>query len=828
MNAGPIRQNPLTRLTLPIDGMTCASCALRVERALARVPGVAEASVNFATGTARVALRPSASIGDLTAAVTAAGYSAPLRTESLEIEGATCASCVRRIETALGGVPGVVSARMNLATGRASVESAGGISAEALRAAVAAAGYEVRAVAKAGEAAPDLPEGTVERRRFLLALGLSVPVAVIEMGSHALPALHHALAAFGPVPRLVAFALTTAVLAGPGRGFFTRGARSLRHGTPDMNALVMLGAGAAWLYSAVATLVPGLLPQGADDVYFESAALIVTLILLGRWLEARARGRAGGAIARLVELAPPTALRLRDGLEETVPVAEVAPGDLLRLRPGARVPVDGVVTEGRSWLDESMVTGESVPVAKGPGDAVTGGTVNGSGALTLRAERVGADTVLARIVRLVEEAQGDKLPVQSLVDRVTAWFVPVVIVVALLAFAGTLLAGGAFDMGLVRAVTVLIIACPCAMGLATPTSILVGTGRAAEFGVLFRRGAALQALSGVRTVAFDKTGTLTLGRMDVAGVVPVPGRTEAELLALAGAVEARSEHPLAMAVTAAALRSGGVAEVADFRAEAGGGAEARLDDRLVQLGNARYLAAAGIDTGPLAEAAERFAAAAMTPVLVAVDGAAAGVIGVADAIRPETPAALAALGAQGLGLAMVTGDIAPAARAVAGTLGIDRVEAEVRPEGKVAAVRGLGAGVAFVGDGVNDAPALAEADVGIAIGTGTDVAIEAADVVLMSGDPRKVADAVAVSRATMANIRQNLFWAFAYNTALIPVAAGLLAPWGVALSPVLAAGAMALSSVCVLGNALRLRWLRPVGAGPAPAGPSRAAGEVRA
>ena len=817
MNAGPIHHTPATHLTLPIEGMTCANCALRVERALARVPGVAEASVNFATGTARVALHPPAAIGDLTAAVTAAGYAPRLRTESLVVGGATCASCVRRIEAALAGVPGVVSARMNLATGRARVETAAGVSPEALRAAVAAAGYEARAAAPAGEATPVLPEGTVERRRFLQALVLAVPVAVLEMGSHALPALHHALATFGPAPRLVAFALTTAVLAGPGRGFFTRGARSLRHGAPDMNALVMLGAGAAWLYSAVATLAPGLLPQGADHVYFESAALIVTLILLGRWLEARARGRAGGAIARLVGLAPPTALRLREGVEETVPVAEVAPGDLLRLRPGARVPVDGIVTEGRSWLDESMVTGESLPVAKAAGDAVTGGTVNGSGALTLRAERVGADTVLARIIRLVEEAQGDKLPVQSLVDRVTAWFVPGVIAVALLACAGTLLAGGALDAALVRAVTVLIVACPCAMGLATPTSILVGSGRAAELGVLFRRGAALQALSGVRTVAFDKTGTLTRGRMEVAEVVPLPGGTEVELLALAGAVEARSEHPLAVAVAAAARRSGPVGEVTDFRADAGGGAEARVGGRPVRLGNARYLAAAGVDTAPLAEAAERFAAAARTPVLVAVDGAAAGVIGVADAIRAETPAALAALLGQGLGLAMVTGDIAPTARAVADALGIDRVAAEVRPEGKVAAVRALGPGVAFVGDGVNDAPALAEADVGIAIGTGTDVAIEAADVVLMSGDPRKVADAVAVSRATMANIRQNLFWAFAYNTALIPVAAGLLAPVGLALSPALAAGAMALSSVCVLGNALRLRWLRPVEETVAPA-----------
>ena len=828
MDAGPIPDAPLAHLTLPIDGMTCANCALRVERALARVPGVAEASVNFATGTARVALRPPAGIGGLTAAVAAAGYATPVRTESLMVTGATCASCVRRIETALGRVPGVVSARMNLATGRATVETAGGVFPEALRAAVAAAGYEARALAPAGEAAPAVPEGTAERRRFLLALVLTVPVAVLEMGGHAVPALHHALAAFGPAPRILALALTTAVLAGPGRGFFTRGARALRQAAPDMNALVMLGAGAAWLYSVVATLSPGLLPRGSDHVYFESAALIVTLILLGRWLEARARGRAGGAIARLLQLAPPTAVRFRDGVEETVPVAEVAPGDLLRLRPGARVPVDGVVSEGRSWLDESMVTGESVPVAKGPGDAVTGGTVNGSGALTLRAERVGADTVLARIVRLVEEAQGDKLPVQSLVDRVTAWFVPAVIAVALLAFAGTLLAGGAFDTGLVRAVTVLIVACPCAMGLAVPTSILVGSGRAAEFGVLFRRGAALQALSGVRTVAFDKTGTLTLGRMDVAGVFAVPGRTEAELLALAGAVEARSEHPLALAVTAAARRSGPVAEVAEFRAEAGGGAEAQVGGRRVRLGNARHLAEAGVDVAPLAEAAGRFAAAARTPVLVAVDGVAAGVIGVADAIRPETPAALAALRAQGLGLAMVTGDIAPAARAVADALGIDRVSAEVRPEGKVAAVHDLGPGVAFVGDGVNDAPALAEADVGIAIGTGTDVAIEAADVVLMAGDPRKVADAVAVSRATMANIRQNLFWAFAYNTALIPVAAGLLAPVGLALSPALAAGAMALSSVCVLGNALRLRWLRPVGGPAGPAAAAPAAQEVPA
>ena len=785
-----------------LEGMTCASCVLRAERVLLAQPGVTRAVVNLSTETADVAYRTPAEPVALAAALARAGYPARETVVVLDVEGMTCAACTGRVERVLRAQPGVRDVVANLALRRATVTMwEGGAAPEVLAAAVTRAGYAARPAEDGAEARPD--ENRALMRDTVVAAVLALPVVVVEMGGHLVPSFHHWLMGLVGTQALwvVQFVLVTLVLAGPGWRFQRRGWPALLRGAPDMNALVALGTGAAWAYSTLVTFAPGLLPEAARAVYFEAAAVIVVLILLGRMLEARARGRAGAAIARLVGMQPKEA-RLEDG--SAVPVAALVPGMRVQVRPGERVAVDGVVVAGASAVDEAMLTGEPMPVVKGPGDAVTGGTINGTGALVVEVRQVGAGTVLARILALVEEAQGSKLPVQALVDRVTMWFVPGVMAVAALAFAGWLVAGQGVAQALVAAVSVLIIACPCAMGLATPVSILVGTGRAAELGVLFRRGEALQRLAEVRTVAFDKTGTLTMGRPEVTDMLG-----DAALLAQAAAVEAGSEHPLAGAVLAhAAARGVAVPQAEGFAAVPGHGARARVAGVEVAVGSARMF-----DTvpEPLAQAAEVWAAAGKGLIYVGEGRVARGLIAVADPIKPSAMAALRELQAQGLQVAMVTGDNARSAGAIAAQLGMGAVQAGVLPNGKAAAVRAFGAGVAFVGDGINDAPALAAADVGLAMGTGTDVAIEAGDVVLMSGDPLAVVDALHVARATMRNIRENLIWAFGYNAALIPVAAGLLVPFGgPQLSPMLAAGAMAMSSVFVLGNALRLRRIRGV------------------
>ncbi|WP_216821434.1 heavy metal translocating P-type ATPase [Tabrizicola sp. TH137] len=788
-----------------LEGMTCASCVLRVERLLLAQPGVVRAVVNLSTETADVTWQAPATPAGLAAALARAGYPARETVVVLGVEGMTCAACTGRVERVLRGQPGVKEAVANLALRRATVTLfEGGAEAEALAAAVSKAGYAAAPLEAAAAHDPAAEQRRLARETGVAA-ALTLPVFVVEMGGHLVPAFHHWLMGVVPMQALwlAQFLLVTLVLAGPGRRFFFKGIPALLRGSPDMNALVAMGTGAAWAYSTVVTFAPALVPAPSRAVYFEAAAVIVVLILLGRFLEARARGQAGAAIARLVGMQPKAA-RLEDGTE--VPVASLVPGMRVQIRPGERVPVDAVVVSGASAVDEAMLTGEPVPVAKGAGDAVTGGTVNGTGALIVEVRAVGAATVLARIVALVEEAQGTKLPVQAVVDRVTLWFVPVVMGIAALAFAGWMIAGQGVAAALVAGVSVLIIACPCAMGLATPVSILVGTGRAAELGVLFRRGEALQRLSEVRVVAFDKTGTLTAGRPVVTDLVGE------DLLAEAAAVEAGSEHPLAGAVLAEAAARGIVLPGAEgFEAVPGLGARAHVGGRLVAVGSARMFAEV---PGDLAVEGARLAAAGKGLLYVGDGTVARGLIAVADPVKPSALAALGALRGMGLRLAMVTGDNAVTAGAIAARLGMDDVQAGVLPEGKGAAVRAMGAGVAFVGDGINDAPALAAAEVGLAMGTGTDVAIEAGDVVLMAGDPLAVVDAVRVSRATMRNIRQNLTWAFGYNAALIPVAAGMLVPFGgPQLSPMLAAGAMALSSVFVLGNALRLRAVPGVRAG---------------
>lgn len=808
--------------TLSIEGMTCASCVGRVEKALAGLDGVSEVAVNLASETARLSLDDPSRLADATQTLASLGYPARTSKVTLNIASMSCASCVGRVDKALADVPGVLSVSVNLAAETATVEYfEGAVSLGDLMAASAAIGYPAEiaeAQASQSRVARKAEEADGLRRSVLLAAILTLPVFILEMGSHLIPAFHHlVMTTIGlQTSWIIQFVLATLVLFGPGRHFYTKGFPALFKGAPDMNSLVAVGTGAAWGYSVVATFLPGLLPEGVRAVYFEAAAVIVVLILVGRWLEARAKGRTGAAIQALLGLQVRTARVIRGGETAEVDVDALAVGDVILVRPGERIPVDGEVTEGSSNVDESMITGEPVPVQKTAGAAVTGGTVNGTGSLTFKAARVGSDTTLAQIIRMVEEAQGAKLPIQGLVDRVTLWFVPAVMVLAALTVVIWLLVGPdpALTFALVAGVSVLIIACPCAMGLATPTSIMVGTGRAAEMGVLFRKGDALQALSEVDVIALDKTGTVTEGQPSLTDLVTTDGFDRDKVLSLIAAVEAQSEHPIAEAIVRGARAEGiAVPNATGFRSITGYGVAATVEGQEVMVGADRYMSREGIEIAALVETEAELAGRGRTALYAAIDGKLAAVIAVADPVKPASQEAIAALHARGFKVAMITGDKRETAEAIARETGIDHVIAGVLPDGKVAALDDLRAGdrmIAFVGDGINDAPALAHADVGIAIGTGTDVAIESADVVLMSGDLRGVVNAVEVSRRTMSNIRQNLVWAFGYNVALIPVAAGVLYPaFGLLLSPVFAAGAMALSSVSVLTNALRLRRIAP-------------------
>lgn len=809
-------------LALHVEGMTCASCVGSVEDALRAVPGVQAVRVNLATERATVRYDPARTdAASLVDVVEQSGYAVSRETTTLHVSGMTCASCVGSVEDVLRAVPGVLDVSVNLATERATVDHLhGGVTRADLMAAVRRAGYAVSdaLVSGAEGADPQKAEQQRMRRRLYRALAFAVPVFVIEMGPMVVPAFGEALAAVASEQawRLVVFALATVVQFGPGGYFYRKGWASLRRGRPDMNALVMIGTTAAYGYSLVATFLPQVLPAEAVHVYYEAAVTIIALILAGHYMEVLAKGRASQAIRRLLDLQAKTARVVRGGRTTEVPVDEVRVGDRVVVRPGETVPVDGVVMDGASYIDASMLTGEPVPARKEAGDEVAGGTVNQAGGLTLEATRVGADTALAQIARMVEDAQASRPPIQALADRVVRIFVPIVLVIAAMTFGAWLLVGPqpALTYALVAAVSVLIIACPCAMGIATPISVMVGTGRAAELGVFVREGEALQALQEAEVVALDKTGTLTEGRPSLTDWHVRDGFDTGDVLAWTAAVERRSEHPIGEAVVRAAEARGlPEAEVDDFEAEPGYGVSARVSGRPVAVGAARYMERLGVDVQDGADRAAELAEAGKTPLFVAVGGTLAAVAAVADPVKKSTPAAVRALCAQGLEVVMITGDTRRTAEAIARQLGIDRVEAEVLPEGKVEAVRALQQGgrpVVFVGDGINDAPALAQADVGLAIGTGTDVAIEAGDVVLMAGDLQGIVRARALSRATMRNIRQNLFWAFAYNVVLIPVAAGVLYPFmGVLLSPALAAGAMVFSDLFVIGNALRLRRFDP-------------------
>lgn len=807
-------------IKLSVEGMTCASCVGRVEKALTAVPGVSDAAVNLASETAQMQFQAPADLVSITAALYAAGYPAVTSEVVLNVESMTCASCVGRVERTLQAAPGVLEAKVNLATETATVRYIDGAVSPADLARIATdLGYPAKV--KAGEDVDKADRKAAEITQLgwltLIAALLALPVFVVEMGSHVVPGMHALIDRTIGMQnsRLVQFVLTTAVLFGPGLRFYTTGFPLLFKGAPDMNSLVALGTSAAYGFSLVSTFAPSLLPAGTANVYYEAAAVIVVLILLGRFLEARAKGRTGEAIRKLVGLQPKVARVERGSDVIEVPIEDIVLGDVIHVRPGEKIAVDGEVLTGTSYVDESMITGEPIPVEKTEGAEVVGATVNGIGALTFRATAVGADTMLAQIIQMVEQAQGAKLPIQGAVDKITAWFVPAVIAAAAVTVLAWFLFGPepALSYALVAGVAVLIIACPCAMGLATPTSIMVGTGRAAEMGVLFRKGDALQMLQEARLVAVDKTGTLTAGRPELTDLVVSEGFEEAEVLRLVAAVEARSEHPIAEAILRAAkAQNVGIADITDFQSITGYGVQAMVNGRKVLVGADRLMLREGLSLEALGDNGDALGRKGRTPLYAAIDGRVAAVIGVADPIKPTTPAAISALHGLGLKVAMITGDNQGTADAIAAGLGIDVVIAEVLPEGKVASLEQLreGGKLAFVGDGINDAPALAAADVGIAIGTGTDVAIESADVVLMSGDLTGVVNAFDISGRTMRNIRQNLFWAFGYNTLLIPVAAGVLFPaFGVLLSPVLAAGAMAMSSVFVLTNALRLRWVTP-------------------
>ncbi len=792
-----------TVLNFEVQGLHCGSCVGRAEAALGRIPGARDVRVNLATHQAHVA---GVSGEDALRAMAQAGYPATVENHSLHIPDMSCGSCVGRVEAAVRDTPGILDARAHLPTRTLKVQTLGAVS--DVEKALQEAGYPPSIATMddiAGER--DDPVNPL-LHRFLLAAALTLPVFLTEMGGHLYPPLHrmlHGLLGHGTLP-WIHLALTALVLAGPGAGFFRRGIPGLLKARPDMDALVALGAGAAFLFSAVAVIAPTLLPP--TGVYFEAAAVIVTLILMGRWLEARAKGRTGDAVRRLLELRPETAIVLRAGVEVTVPLEQIGAGDILRAKPGTRIAVDGRITEGQSHVDTAMLTGEPIPVLKSPGDAVQAGTLTTTGSFLYEATHVGRDTVLARISALTADAQAARLPVEALVNRITARFVPAVLGLAALTFAIWLLYAN-LGAAVVASVSVLIIACPCAMGLATPMSIMVGTGRAAELGVLFHKGAALQQLQAAKVIAFDKTGTLTVGKPSLTNIVSAG--SEQDALRLAAGVEGQSEHPIAHAILDACPDV--PVEVSGFEAVPGEGAQARVEGQQVVVGNAAMLARNGISPSqPLIDRAQAYADKGATLVHVAAEGRHEATLAISDTLRDGASDAISDLKGLGRKVAMITGDGAAAARHVAQQLGIEDITAEVRPDGKVDAIRALQKAhgpVAFFGDGINDAPALAAAEVGLAVGGASDIAIEAADVVMLSPEPAAVARAVRISAATLRNIRQNLVWAFGYNVLLIPVAAGVLVPFGgPQLSPQLAALAMALSSVFVVTNALRLRKVR--------------------
>ncbi len=736
------------------------------------------------------------------------------------VHGMTCASCVRRVERSIAKIEGVEKVNVNLASETAHVElSRQDLPAEQILAVIAKAGYEAALIERADKQTQEQIENRNReiaglKRDLLIATLFTVPVFILEMGGHVIPGFHDWLHAFLPMQTswIIQWVLTTIVLAFPGRRFFTLGVKSFMQKSPDMNALVAIGAGSAYVYSAIVTALPEIIPENSRFVYFEAAAVVSTLILLGRYLEARSKGQTGQAIARLIGLQAKTAHLIENGQVRDIPLDELKVNDTVLVRPGETVPADGVVVSGQAHINESMMTGEPLPVSKTQGDKVVGSTVSTNGSLTVKVEQVGDNTVLANIIKMVQQAQADKLPIQNILDVVTSRFVPAVLVVAVLTFMAWMVWGPEplLPHALTATVAVLIIACPCAMGLAVPVSIMVATGRAAQLNILFRKASALQILKDTKVVVFDKTGTLTHGRPELTDLQVTDDFEQAQLLAHVAAIEQRSEHPIALAIVKAAQEQNlHLPPVDDFHNIMGAGIQARIGNDHYLIGSEKFLVSQGADISALAEKGMAFAHEGKTPIFVAVNTQPAGLFVIADTVKEDAANAIEQLHNMNIKTVMLTGDNPQTAQAIAHQLNIDKVYAQALPDDKVKYVNQIKqemGTLVFVGDGINDAPALANADVGVAIGTGTDIAIESADVVLMGKNIQNVAHAVSLSKATFKNIYQNLFWAFAYNVALIPIAAGVLYPaFGLGLSPVFAAAAMALSSVFVVTNALRLR-----------------------
>ncbi len=811
-------------ITVAIQGMDCANCSSRVERNLNKLDSVS-ATVNLATERAKIDFdAKEVEAYQLLDVISKSGFTPIVEEMTLGIEGMTCANCSTRVEKKLAKLDGVLNASVNLATETAKLSFLNEVvSVQDIQATVKKSGYTAILPDNSDTKLSKLEEKELYKQRqeaslkrdTLIAVAFALPLLLLEM----LPMMIPGGMAFRDsiIPHRTFmyfnFVLATIVQFGPGLRFYKTGFPSLISGQPDMNSLVMLGSSAAYGYSLIATFVPNVLPEGTRHVYYEASATIIAIILLGKWMEHRAKGHTGEAIKKLLSLEAKTATVQRNGAWVELPLEQVKLGDIIQVRPGEKIPVDGTVIAGSTLIDESMLTGESLPVRKTEGDKVVGATLNGAGNISFKATGIGADTVLSQIVKMVEDAQGSKAPIQAIADKVVGIFVPIILSLAALTFVVWLIFGPApsLNFALVNAVAVLLIACPCAMGLATPISIMVGSGKAAELGVLFRKGEALQRLREMDVIAFDKTGTLTEGKPQLTDFKLFAETDEASLLADVAAIERMSEHPIAEAIVQAAKDKGyDLPEVSEFKSRTGYGVEAMVNGRKLYIGSERYMDEHNLLSPNAKEQATVLAQDAKSPLFVGSDTELLALLAVADPIKDSAIEVIKQLSTKGYKLAMITGDNRITANAIAARLGITEVRAEVLPKAKVEAVVALQAEgnkrVAFVGDGINDAPALAQADVGIAIGTGTDVAIEAADVVLMSGNLQAVLNALELSKATLRNIKQNLFWAFIYNILLIPVAAGILYPgFGILLSPILAAMAMGLSDIFVVGNALRLK-----------------------
>ncbi|MCD1294386.1 copper-translocating P-type ATPase [Methanocella sp. CWC-04] len=801
--------------------MTCASCVSRVESALKSVKGVSEANVNLASEKATVLYDPeAATIDSMVDAVKDAGYGVEAETVVLPITGMTCASCVARIENALKDRQGVISASVNLATEKATVNYVPSeVTIKELKKVVKDAGYDVAEIPE--EEAVDIERETRKKEmndlkiKLAISLAISAFIMAIMFIGDLMPVIsslsHHQ-------KNILSFILATPVQFWVGWRFYKGTYAALKHGTADMNVLIAVGTSAAYFYSVVATFAPSLVAIGGSmpDTYFDTSTMIIALILLGKFLEARAKGRTSEAIRRLTGLKAKTARIIRNGVEQDVPVEDVSIGDIVVVRPGEKIPVDGVVTEGYSAVDESMITGEPIPVSKKEGDTVIGATINKTGSFKFRATKIGRDTVLSQIIKMVEEAQGSKAPIQRLADKVAGVFVPIVIFLAILTFLAWYYLGPkpAFLLAMLNFISVLIIACPCAMGLATPTAIMVGTGKGAEYGILIKGGESLESAYKIDTIVLDKTGTITKGKPSLVDVVSQPGFAEEEIIRLAASAEKGSEHPLGAAIVNGAGERGiPIKDPERFDALPGKGIIAMVDGRVVMAGNAKLMEDEDVDISAMKPEHERLSAQGKTPMYIAIDEKPAGVVAVADTIKEGSKEAIEEFDRMGIETIMITGDNRRTAEAIAKEVGVKRVLAEVLPGDKANEIKKLqaeGKNVAMVGDGINDAPALAQADTGIAIGTGTDVAIETSDITLMSGDLRGVLTSIKLSRATIRTIKLNLFWAFIYNIIGIPIAAGILIPWfGIQLNPIIAAAAMAMSSVSVVSNSLLLNRFRP-------------------